>query len=349
MSSDAVRRFSRQIILKEVGAAGLKAWLSSPVAVHGDGVAADLTRRYVHGAGLPRGSDPAVCPSVEVSDGLAGAMQGVGDAGALMLSLLPGGAPVSFESPPMPAVSAAGDPLVAIVGVGGLGCPAAVGLALGGVRRFRLIDDDVVDISNLPRQILHRDGDVGRAKVDSGRDGLLRWFPDLAIETHKERLVGGNAARLLDGADLVIEGSDNFPTKFRVNAFSKAMGVPAVVSGVLRLDGQALALMPGADTACYRCLFPKSPAPGEVPTCSSAGILGPVAGVLGLWEAALGLQLLAGEDPSGKLWTFDARGGRWMGFGVRRVDGCVACGAEADDPALRDAAEGEGPMAGCKI
>lgn len=347
MTADAIRRYSRQISLKEVGVAGLKTWLGSAVAVHGDGPAAALTRRYLTGAGLHL--DPSAPRTVSVGEGLAAALRGVGEAGATLLSLLPDAAEVPFHPPPMPALESVEDPLVAIIGVGGLGCPAAVGLALGGVRRFRLIDDDVVDISNLPRQVLHRTEDVGRAKVDSGADGLRRWFPDLQIETSRERLVGGNADRLLAGVDLVVEGSDNFPTKFRVNAISKSRGLPAVISGVLRLDGQALALTPGADSACYRCLFPKSPAPGEVPTCSSAGILGPVAGVLGLWEAVLGLQLLGGADPSGQLWTFDARGGVWMGFGVRRVEGCVACGEEPDDPSLRDASEGEGPMTGCEL
>jgi len=348
VSLNAVRRYSRQIVLKEVGAAGLKAWLASSVAVVGDGVAAELTARYLAGAGVHLDDDAP--RTITVGDGLSGAIGGVGDAGAMLLSLLPGQSETSFQPPDAGTPPVSGDPRVAIVGVGGLGCPAAVGLALGGVRRFRLIDDDVVDISNLPRQVLHGEADVGRAKVDSGADGLRRWFPDVDIEVRNERFVGGNAARLLDGVDLVIEGSDNFPTKFRVNAISKRDGLPAVVSGVLRLDGQALALRPGAPTAaCYRCLFPKSPAPGEVPTCSSAGILGPVAGVMGLWEAVLGLRLLAGEDPSGSLWTFDARSGRWMSFGVRRVEGCAACGADADDPSLRDAAEGEGPMAGCEI
>jgi molybdopterin/thiamine biosynthesis adenylyltransferase len=273
-------------------------------------------------------------------------LQGVGDAGATLLSLLPGQPEAGFAAPDVDEAAPSGDPLVTIVGIGGLGCPAAVGLALAGVRRIRLIDDDVVDISNLPRQILHREEDLGRAKVDSGADGLRRWFPDLSIETRSERLVGGNAERLLEGSDLVVDGSDNFPTKFRVNAISMRLGLPAVVSGVLRLEGQALALRPGVGAACYRCLFPRSPAPGEVPTCSSAGILGPVAGVLGLWEAVLAVRLLADEDPCGRLWTFDARSGRWMSFGVRRQEDCVACGDEADDPSLRDAAEGAGRRAG---
>ncbi len=306
--------------------------------MRGDGVAADVARAYLHGAGVRPGGDPAVTVA---GDGLGAALAGVGDAGAALLSLLDLGATYASPAADVPD---AGDPLVAIVGVGGLGCPAAVGLALAGVRRFRLIDDDVVDVSNLPRQILHRDADVGRPKVESGLDGLRRWFPDVEATLHRERLVGGTAARLLDGVDLVIEGSDNFPTKFRVNAMAHRLGVPAIVAGVLRLEGQALAVAPGTDAPCYRCLFPKSPAPGEVPTCSSAGILGPVAGVVGLWQAVLGLRLLGGEAAAGELHTFDARAGRWMAFGVRRAEGCVACGDDPDDPSLHDAAEGDGPM-----
>lgn len=277
--------------------------------------------------------------------GLAGAMAGVGAAGSALIGLLPGGVEPGFELPPIGDLPDPGDATVAIVGAGGLGCPAAIGLALAGVRRLRLIDDDVVDISNLPRQVLHRDEDVGRSKVESAADGLRRLVgDDLDLELVHQRLDPGNAATLLTGVDAVVEGSDNFPTKFRVNAAAVQVGIPAVIAGVLRMEGQALAVRPGADAACYRCLFPESPAPGAVPTCSSAGILGPVAGVLGLWQAALVLQMLDGRDAQGRLWTFDARSGSWQGFGVRRSAECVACGPDPDDPALRGAAEGDGPM-----
>lgn len=349
-AQEQIRRWSRHLVLPEVGRAGQEAWLASRVRVIGDGAGAWTAATWLAGAGVAVGEGEADRTlDLAGADGLAGALRGVGEAGALLLELLPGAEGRGFEAPELPVIDGIGDPLVAVVGAGGLGCPAAIGLALAGVRRLRLIDDDVVDISNLPRQVLHGAGDLGRPKVDSAAESLRERFDGMWVEAVRDRLVPGNAEALLGDADLVIEGSDNFPTKFRVNAAASLVGVPAVMAGVLRLDGQAIAVDPGGEGACYRCLFPESPAPGAVPTCSSAGILGPVAGVLGLWQAALGLGMLSarrsGEaGPAGHLWTFSARTGRWMSFVAQRQGDCPACGRWPDDPAMRGAAEGDGPM-----
>ncbi len=346
---EQIRRWSRQLVLPEVGRAGQEAWLRSRVRVTGEGAGAWAASTWLAGAGVQVTDDAERALDLSGADGLAGALRGVGEAGSLLLELLPGGTAPGFEPPELPSIEGFGDPRVAVVGAGGLGCPALIGLALAGVRRLRLIDDDVVDISNLPRQVLHGTADVGRPKVESAAETLAARFDGLELEAVHDRLVPGNAEALLGDVDLVIEGSDNFPTKFRVNAAGRALGVPAVVSGVLRLDGQAIAVAPDGEAACYRCLFPKSPRPGAVPTCSSAGILGPVAGVFGLLEAALGLGMLAARragrpGPEGHFWTFSARTGNWMRFVAQRQPDCPACGPEPDDPSMRGAAEGDGPM-----
>jgi len=314
--------------------------------VVGTGPGVSLARTWLSAAGVRVVDGDGADVDVRVEGaGLGGAIAGLGEASSTLLGLLPDRDAPGFEPPPLPSLPDPGDATVAIVGAGGLGCPAAIGLLLAGVRRLRIIDDDVVDITNLPRQVLHREEDVGRPKVDSAADGLRRMADDdLELDLVRTRLDPGNASTLLRGVDAVIEGSDNFPTKFRVNAAALQVGIPAVVAGVLRFEGQALAVRPGSGAACYRCLFPESPAPGVVPTCSSAGILGPVAGVMGLWQAAMAVQMLGSGAPEGRLWTFDAFSGSWTGFGVRRGAECVACGPDPDDPALRGAAEGDGPM-----
>lgn len=348
---ERIQRYSRQLVLPDVGRAGMEAWLGSTVHVVGDGDGARLARRYLRGAGVRLVEGEPADRTLELAgaEGLTGALAAVGAAGAALIGLLPTLDEPPFELPDSAIPPIEGDPLAVVVGAGGLGCPAAIGLGLAGVRRLRIIDDDVVDVSNLPRQVLHDEGDVGRPKVESAAESLQAMFPDMQIEARHVRFEPGNAEALLEGASLAIEGSDNFPTKFRVNAAAAVVGIPAVVCGVLRYDGQAIGVDQPSGAACYRCVFPDSPSPGAVFTCSSAGILGPVAGVFGLWQAALGARLLAarregGPTPAGELWTFSARSGRWMAFQVKRDEECPACGPEPDDPALRGMAEGEGPM-----
>ena len=281
---------------------------------------------------------------------------GVEEARRGLLDLLPSAAdhprsPRNTEVHPLvlKAPSVSGDPLVVVVGAGGLGCPVLFGLLCSGVRRFRIIDDDAVEWSNLPRQILHGDKDIAQPKAQSAAEELrtlnrqleLGQTP-LTIETAVERLSAGTTERLFDSADLVIEGSDNFPTKYLVNASTRALGLPAVLGGVIRYEGQTLPLLPKkGDAACYRCLFPRSPAVGAVPTCSTAGVLGPVAAAVGLHQVALGLHLLAGNfDVVGRLGLYEGRRGEWSELNVPVRPDCIGCGPEADDPTLRGAAEG---------
>ena len=349
-----VRRYSRQLVLAEIGRDGQRAFLQSTVRLEDGSPAQQLARLYLEGAGLRVTSEgPADrelrtprCPDKPLEE----ALRAVGQATTCLLDLLPAREPSGpFQLPEPLSGVAPSDVHVVIVGAGGLGCPAALGLGLGGVQRMTLLDDDLVELSNLPRQILHSEDDLGRPKVDSAVESLQRWFPDLQVEGKRVRLEAGNAEALLRGADLIVEGSDNFPTKFRVNAAAQLLGIPAVLAGVLRLEGQALAVAPGSATACYRCLFPTMPALGASPTCSSVGILGPVAGVLGLWQAELGLRLLQarheGEpSPAGTLWTYDGQAGSWMALGVPPAKECPACGAEPDDPSLRGEAEARGAV-----
>ncbi|GEM_PF-1501917 len=317
-----VERFSRQLVLRRVGVAGQKRWLSSRVSVQGGGAAARAASAWLTAAGVGEGGDP-----LEVPDGpdlLGSLIAGVETARGVLLGLLEGASPTAVPATSTEATHAGRRVLV--VGAGGLGCPALLGLAAAGAAFVRLVDDDVVERSNLPRQILHREEDIGRAKVDSAADGLRRWadvLPGATMEVDalRERFGIGNAARLLDGMDLVLDASDNFPTKYRVNAAARLSGIAAVVGGALRMDGQVMGAAP--DGACYRCVFARSPEPGAAPTCSSVGILGPVVGAVGLRQVACEL---------GGLETYDGRTGEWTRFRVPRRPDCAACGPDAYEP-----------------
>jgi molybdopterin/thiamine biosynthesis adenylyltransferase len=215
---------------------------------------------------------------------------------------------------------------VLVVGAGGLGVPAAAYLAASGVGTIGIMDPDTVDPSNLPRQILHRTEDVGRAKVLSLRDRLLGVHPGVAVEAIEERLEGANARRFLGGYDFVIDASDNFATKFLINDVAVASGVPFSHGGVLGFLGQTLTVVPGRG-ACYRCLFSEPPSPAETATCRDAGILGPVAGVIGAIQAAQALAALSGETGLliDRLLTYDALSMRWREVRIARNPRCAAC------------------------
>ena len=358
-----IQRYSRQLVLEGVGSTGQQAWLQSSVAILGAGPGAWLSERYLRAAGVHTareadGEEDLLIDlrSTDRLSPLAQAAMGAEEARRALLDLLPSAAgrpreqdstnvdPLVLEAP-----SVSGDPLVVVVGAGGLGCPVLVGLLCSGVRRFRIIDDDVVEWSNLPRQILHGESDLGQPKAESAAEELRTLNRELAlaqtplkIEPVTERLAPGATERLFDGADLVIEGSDNFPTKYLVNASTRTLGLPAVLGGVIRYEGQTLPLVAQkGDAACYRCLFPRSPAVGAVPTCSTAGVLGPVAAAVGLRQVALGLQLLAGHlEIGGRLGLYEGRRGEWSELIAPVRADCIGCGPEADDPTLRGAAEG---------
>ncbi len=320
-----VERFSRQLVLRDVGAAGQRRWLASRVTIEGGGLAARAASMWLGAAGVAGGG--GVLKLEDGPDALGSLVAGVETARGVLLGLLRGGPSTVVEARAAP--SGCGGRRVLVVGAGGLGCPALLGLAAAGASFVRLVDDDVVERSNLPRQVLHREEDIGRPKVDSAVDGLRRWtdrMPGAAVEVEarRERFGTGNAARLLDGVDLVLDASDNFPTKYRVNAAALAAGIPAVIGGALRMDGQVFGAAPGG--ACYRCVFAHSPEPGAAPTCSSVGILGPVVGAVGLRQVGATM---------GALDTYDGRVGEWTRFTVGPRADCAACGPDADEPWMR--------------
>ncbi len=216
---------------------------------------------------------------------------------------------------------------VLVVGVGGLGCPAGIALALGGVGTLGLVDDDEVDRSNLHRQILFDDVDVGRPKVEAASRALQGWAPGLRVVPHATRPLPDNAVDLVSRYDLVLEGADNFATKFLTADACAIAAVPVVHAAGVRWHGTVLAV--GAKgRPCYRCLFEDLPR-GHAPNCAEAGVMGPVVGVLGALAAELALSTLDGLDVAGTLVTFDGRvsGLRRRTFAPRAS--CDLCGRAA--------------------
>lgn len=216
---------------------------------------------------------------------------------------------------------------VLIVGVGGLGCPAALALARAGVGRLTLADPDVVDVTNLHRQLLHRDADVGRPKVASAAQKLRAAFPGLDVQPLQVRVEAQNAQALFAQHDLVIDATDGAEVKFLLSDAAVKAGVPLVHGGVLRMQGQAMVISPGGP--CLRCLFEAPPSADELPTCAQAGVLGSVAGVIGALQARLALWHLAhgGGTAVATLHVFDAAALTVRQVKVRRQEDCPACAA----------------------
>lgn len=215
-----------------------------------------------------------------------------------------------------------------VVGAGGLGSPALLYLAAAGIGRIGVIDGDRVDLSNLNRQILHGERSVGARKADSAAEALRAIRPDLKVEAHAEALSADNAAELFRRYDVVVDGSDNFPTKYLCSDASVLTGVPLVHAGVLRFGGQIMTVVPGKGP-CLRCLIPDIPPRRDAPTCSESGVVGAAAGVLGSWQAVEAIKLLAGvgEPLCGRLLSLDTLAGSASTLSVRRNPGCPACGA----------------------
>ena len=216
---------------------------------------------------------------------------------------------------------------VVVVGLGRLGSPAALYLAAAGVGTLGLVDSDRVELSNLQRQVLHGTADVGQAKTDSGRRRLEALNPAVRLVTHPIRLDQASAGDILAGYDLVVEGSDDLPTKLAVNDACVALRRPLVVAAVAGWDGQLMVVAPGG-RPCYRCVC-RSPAAAEGgPTCATTGILGPVAGVMGSLQAVEALKVLLGQGaPSDRSFLFyDGRAGEVTSAGVHPDPSCPACG-----------------------
>jgi molybdopterin/thiamine biosynthesis adenylyltransferase len=214
-----------------------------------------------------------------------------------------------------------------VVGAGGLGGPAVLVLAAAGVGRVVVVEDDAVETSNLNRQPLFGEADLGKRKAAAAAARVRALFPNVALEGRDERFEAGNAVELVRAVDVVVDGSDNFATKFLANDAALRARRPLVHGGVLRTTAQLLAVVPGGLGGCLRCLFEAPPPAGSVPSCAEAGILGPVAGFAGGLMGAEALRLLAGERGAyeGRLYVFEARTARSRLVLVRKRTGCAAC------------------------
>ena len=223
-----------------------------------------------------------------------------------------------------------GSAKVVLLGAGGLGSPAALYLAAAGVGQLTLIDDDVVERSNLHRQIIHADARVGMAKTESARIALQALNPRVRIVIHNERLQADNVERLLAGHDVLVDGADNFPARYLLTAASLRLKLPMVYGAVERFSGQVSVFDPRReDSPCYRCLFPEPPLAADIPNCSEAGVLGVLPGVVGLLQATEVLKLLLGigEPLVGRLLNFDALDMRFREIRLARDPNCPGCGA----------------------
>ncbi len=233
----------------------------------------------------------------------------------------------------MPEVGADGqrrlnEARVLCIGAGGLGSPAALYLAAAGVGTMGIVDLDDVDLSNLQRQILHGTKDIGRRKVESARDRLRDVNPEIKIEIHDARFTSANARELVNRYDVVVDGSDNFATRYLSNDVCVWAKKPNVYGSVFRFEGQATVFAPHLGGPCYRCLFPEPPAPGTVPNCAEAGVLGVLPGIIGSIQAneAIKLTLGKGETLVGRLLHFDAMKMKFREFNLRRDPTCPVCG-----------------------
>jgi adenylyltransferase/sulfurtransferase len=222
---------------------------------------------------------------------------------------------------------------ILLIGAGGLGSPLGLYLAAAGIGRIGLIDFDVVDFSNLQRQVLHGTADVGRPKLHSARDRLAAINPEVRIDLYEDRLSSQNALRLFEPYDLIIDGTDNFPTRYLVNDACVLLEKPNVYGSIFRFDGQASVFWP-PHGPCYRCLYPEPPPPGEVPSCAEGGVLGILPGVIGVIQATEAVKLILGrgEPLVGRLLHYDALQMRFREYKVRRNVKCPMCG---DNPSLK--------------
>ena len=220
------------------------------------------------------------------------------------------------------------DSRILLVGAGGLGSPAALYLAAAGVGTIGLIDADVVDASNLQRQVLHSTTAIGEPKVDSARRALEALNPDVTVRTFQERLTSENVDKILSESwDVIVDGADNFPTRYLVNDASVWHGIPVVHGSIFRFEGQVTVFRPG-DGPCYRCLFPQPPPPELAPSCAEGGVLGVLPGVIGSLQAseALKLALGIGDPLVGRLLLFDALAAEFNEVQIRKDPNCPVCG-----------------------
>lgn len=215
---------------------------------------------------------------------------------------------------------------VLIVGAGGLGSPASLYLAGAGVGHLGLVDADIVNLSNLQRQILHGTAALGHPKVESARKRLLDFNPDICVDIHSEVFTADSAERIVNGYDLIIDGTDNFPTRYLINDVSLRLGIPFIYGAIFRMEGQASVFCTEGGP-CYRCVFPTPPAPESVMTCSEAGVLGVVPGLIGTIQATEAIKWILGLGTSlaGRLLTYDAAGMYFDSISIGKNPECAVC------------------------
>lgn len=217
---------------------------------------------------------------------------------------------------------------VAVVGAGGLGSPALMYLAAAGVGRLTVIDNDLVSLSNLQRQVIHGTGDVGRHKTDSARDAIARINPGVQVLLRPARLDASNVEALLGDADLVLDGSDSFETRRLVNAACVQLGKVLISAAIGQWEGQLSTFRPWEGGPCWECVFPNDPAPGLVPSCAEGGVLGALAGVMGTMQAAEAVKEItgAGEGLTGRLLLWDGLSAESRVIKVKARADCPVCG-----------------------
>lgn len=217
---------------------------------------------------------------------------------------------------------------VLVIGAGGLGSPVSMYLAAAGVGTLRIVDADAVELSNLQRQILHGESDVGRAKVESAADTLREVNPHVHLDLVKDVFCAANARELASGCDVIIDGTDNFPTRYLSNDVAVWAGMPNVYGSILRFDGQVSVFAPHLGGPCYRCMAPQPPKPGMVPTCAEGGVLGALPGIVGSMQALEAIKLITGvgQPLIGRLLHLDTLGMNFRTFTLKRDPECPVCG-----------------------
>ncbi len=220
------------------------------------------------------------------------------------------------------------DASVLLIGAGGLGSPAAIYLAAAGVGKIGIVDFDVVDTSNLQRQIIHRLEDVDQPKVESAARAIAQLNPDVKVIGHRTQLTSYNAFEIIEQYDIVINGSDNFPTRYLVNDACALLGKKLVDASIFRFEGQVTVFDPANGGPCYRCLYPDPPPPGEVPSCAEGGVLGVLPGIIGSLEAVEAIKLILGigEPLVGRLLLYEALEAEFREVKVRKNPDCPVCG-----------------------
>jgi len=217
---------------------------------------------------------------------------------------------------------------VLCLGAGGLGSPIALSLAAAGIGRMGLIDYDIVDFSNLQRQILHGTDDVGRKKLNSAKDRIKAVNPNVQVDLHDTMFRSDNAMQLVQDYDIVIDGTDNFPTRYLSNDVCVLLKKPNIYGSIFRFDGQCTVFAPHLGGPCYRCMFPEPPPPGMVPSCAEGGVLGVLPGMIGVMQAIEAIKMIIGIGDSliGRLVSFDALQMRFKEFKIRKDPNCPICG-----------------------